>query len=213
MMHIVEFKSEGYKIHGKITQLESSKNTNVIILHPHPLYGGNMENHVVTTLERIFVDEDFTTFRFDFRGAPSSPQGYSGIDSAITDALNAIEFLESNKDNKYTAIVGYSFGASTAIRLALLKPPPFLITLSASKYLILEDGFDIAQLINIECPTMMFHGKSDSMIPFTDLYDIAKAIRSEPIKIELLDGEGHFYQRSLPIVESSIRDFIATLYD
>ena len=204
--------SDGYKLSGYLTHVAPSSKTSVIILHPHPLYGGDMNNHVVRTLERIFLSYGFTTLRFDFRGASSSPQGYSGVSGAVIDSLNALELLKSKSECKEVGIVGYSFGASTAMRVALMNPPPFLVSLSASKELISEAGFDIGKLVNIESPTLMFHGKADSMIPFTDLMAIAESLRSNPIRIELLEGEGHFYQRSLSTVESIVREFIDGLY-
>ena len=193
----VRISSDGQLLHGVLNHHESSVKPGVVFLHPHPLYGGDMDNHVVTTLERVFLEAEFTTLRFDFRGATTTPQGYAGVVGAVTDASNAVEFLKSRSGVSEVGIVGYSFGASTAMRLALLKPPPFLITLSASLDLISEDGFEIKQLANINCPTMMYHGKSDQMIPSDDLIVLAEAIKLDPINTKLLDGEGHFYQRSL----------------
>lgn len=208
----IEFTSKGYTLQGVLTRVESSVKIGVVILHPHPLYGGDMENHVVTTLERVFLEEDFTTLRFDFRGASTSPQGYSGVNGAVTDALNAIDFLNSHMEVSEVGIGGYSFGASIAMRLALLKPPPFLISLSASRDLISEDGFDIGQLADIKCPVLMFHGKDDRMIPFGDLTDLAQVIGLDLGNTVLLDGEGHFYHRALLEVVSTIRAFIRNLH-
>lgn len=171
-----------------------------------------MNNHVVKELDRIFQREGFTTFRFDFRGASSSPLGYSGVAGAISDALNAIAALKSLTGHKKVGIAGYSFGAAVAFRAALLTSPPFLVSLSASKALIMEDGFDIERLRNIECPTLMFHGKEDDVISFEDLVDIAEEIRLDLRSTKFLEGEGHFYQKSLPLVGSAIHELIETLY-
>jgi len=204
----VDFSSEGYTLHGVLTQSEIAAKTGVVILHPHPLYGGDMGNHVVSVLERVFLEAKFTTLRFDFRGATTSPKGYCGISGAVTDALNAVEFLKSRTEVSEVGIVGYSFGASAAIRLAVLQPPLFLISLSASRNLISEDGFDIEQLSSIRCPVLLFHGQSDRMISSDDLSFLAEAIAMEHEYSVLFEGEGHFYQRTLPLVVSTIRAFI-----
>lgn len=125
--------------------------------------------------------------------------------------MNAIEFLKSHAEVSEVGIAGYSFGASTAIRVALLKPPPFLISLSASRNLISEDGFDTEQLSSIECPVLLFHGQSDRMVPSDDLAFLTEIIGLELEDSLLLDGEGHFYQRTLPLVVSAIRAFIRAL--
>jgi alpha/beta superfamily hydrolase len=208
----IEFASDGFTLHGSLSTRESQRNASVIILHPHPLYGGNMNNHVVKELGRIFRREGFTTFRFDFRGASASPLGYSGIAGAVSDALNAIATLKSLTGHKKVGIAGYSFGAAVAFRVALLTSPLFLVSLSASKALIMEDSFDIESLGNIECPTLMFHGKDDDVISFEDLLDIAEEIRLDLRSTKFLEGEGHFYQKSLPRVGSAIHELIETLY-
>lgn len=208
----VEFDSEGHNLRGILTLAESANKPGVVILHPHPLFGGNMENHVVTTLEQVFLEASFSTLRFNFRGTTSPLHGYSGITGAIIDAMNAIDFLKSLTKVNKVGVVGYSFGASTAMRVALLKPPPFLISLSASIDLISNDEFDIEKLSNIECPVLLFHGKSDEMIPFDDLKLLTDKIKPEPCNSVPLEGEGHFYHRSMPFVVSTIRDFIANLY-
>jgi alpha/beta superfamily hydrolase len=171
-----------------------------------------MDNHVVTTLERVFQEEGFTTLRFDFRGTPSTPRGYSGVGGAVSDAVSAVGFLKSRTGVSEVGIVGYSFGASTALRLALLQPPPFLVTLSASLDLATEDGFDIGQFDGIHCPVLMFHGDSDQMIPVDDLAALAKAIGHTSIRTISLEGEGHFYQRTLAEVVTSVRNFVKEIY-
>lgn len=212
MSEHVEFLSEGYKLHGILTCNGSTNKSGVVLLHPHPLYGGDMENHVLTTLEQVFREQKIATLRFNFRGTPSSPQGYSGISGAVIDAMNAIMFLESHANVNDVGLVGYSFGASTALRLALIKPPSFLISLSASRALISEGGFDIRQLSNIECPVLLFHGTSDQMIPYSDLKKLAKIIKVEPGNCVFLEQEGHFYLRTMSLVASTTYAFIKNLY-
>ena len=207
----IEFPSEGFKLRGVITKSESPKQIGVVILHPHPLFGGNMDNHVVCTLERVFLEENFSTLRFDFRGTSTSSQEYSGVGGAVTDALNAIEYLRTSTDVNKVGIVGYSFGASTAVRAALFAPPPFLVALSASIDLILEGGFDFGQLSNIQCPVLLFHGDSDRMIPPNDLTELSKLLELEDKDTVLLEREGHFYQWSLPSVSATIRTFLGNL--
>jgi alpha/beta superfamily hydrolase len=161
-------------------------------------------------MERVFVSAGFSTLRFNFRGASSST-GFSGVSGAVTDAISAIDFLASQTNVKTPALVGYSFGASVALRSALLRPPKFLITLSASKDLVVEDGFEIQKLIEIESPTMMYHGTSDQMIPCDDVDELSEAIRLDPINLVKLEGEGHFYQFAMEKVIESVREFLRDL--
>ncbi|MFX1606632.1 MAG: alpha/beta hydrolase [Promethearchaeota archaeon] len=207
----IEFSSGDFKLKGVLTHSESSDITGVVILHPHPLFGGDMNNHVVHTLEHVFLEENFTTLRFGFRGASTSPQGYSGVGGAVTDAVNAIKYLRTSTEIRDVGIAGYSFGASAALLTALLEPPPFLVSLSASIDLILEGGFDTGQLSNIHCPVLMFHGESDRMIPPNDLILLRELLQLDEKNSVLLEREGHFYQWSLPSVSAILRSFLKNL--
>ncbi len=205
---IVEFSSEVFTLKGVLTRGKSSIGKGALILHPHPLYGGNMDNPVVLALENELLKAGYTTLRFDFRGASSSSQGYSGVPGAVVDVSNAVNLLLSRDIHEY-GIVGYSFGGSTALRYATENPPLFLITLSASFGLVSEGVFDTTQLSKVICPTLMFHGQSDRMVPPADIETMSKLIGSNEIETVSIEGEGHFYQRSLERVMDKVSTFLA----
>ena len=204
----IEFSVDDHILEGVLTHSNKQLKTGIVILHPHPLFGGNMENYVVRMLEDVFLEEGFSTLRFNFRDAS---QGFSGLSGAVSDALEAIKFMKSHTEIRSVGVVGYSFGASAGLRLALKTSPPFLISLSASKNLLLEDNFDIAELSKITCPTLMFHGLADRMIPPDDLAILSEAIGAVSKISVLLEGEGHFYQRATSRVVSEIQTFIRNL--
>jgi alpha/beta superfamily hydrolase len=207
----IEFLSDGYKLPGLLTYTNETPTCASIILHPHPLYGGDMENYVVKSLEHVLLEEGHVTLRFDFRGTPSSPQGYSGIEGAVKDTSNAIDFLVSHTGISVFGIAGYSFGASVALRLAIAKPPQFLISLSASLSLIADGGYGIELLTKIQCPVLLFHGQQDMMIPLSDFHRLKQSMRVNEERAILLDEENHFYQNSLSQVTSEVRNFIRNI--
>jgi alpha/beta superfamily hydrolase len=204
----ITFSSEGQYLHGVLTFNKTSKKRGVVLLHPHPIYGGDMDNYVVTSLETLFLEEDFTTLRFNFRGVSSSRGRYSGVNGAVIDTFNAIDYLKSRTEIDEFGIAGYSFGASVAIRVASVLIPNFLVSLSASWNLVLEDSFQIEQLYEISCPTIFFHGLDDKMIPPEDLVRFTKAIDIKSENAIPVEGEGHFYQSKLPYVLSTVQAFI-----
>ena len=204
---IVEFQSDDFTLRGVLNQGTSPSGKGVLILHPHPLYGGNMDNPVVLALESVLLEAGYTTLRFDFRGASSAPQGYSGVSGAVKDASNAANLLLARDIHEF-GIAGYSFGGSTALQYASLHPPFFLITLSASIGLVSEGSFDTTQLSKIKCPTLMFHGQSDSVVPPTDVETISDLIGSEEVETVFLEREGHFYQTSLGRVMEKVSTFL-----
>ncbi|MFW9870280.1 MAG: alpha/beta hydrolase [Candidatus Thorarchaeota archaeon] len=207
---ILEFLSGDTPLRGVLSQGQTRLDKGALILHPHPLYGGDMHNPVVTALEHVLLDAGYTTLRFDFRGTSTSPQGYSGIDSAIIDASNAMKLLLS-RGVRECGVAGYSFGGSTAIRSAIGPLPLFLITLSASFGLIAEGNFDTTQLTRITCPTLMFHGLADRMVPHADIETLSKFIGSQELETVSIEEEGHFYNRSIEIVKNRTRRFLGKI--
>lgn len=203
----VTFSSEGVILSGVLSHKPSHNEFGALVLHPHPLYGGDMSNSVVMAMEQVLLEVGFTTLRFDFRGASSTPQGYSGVAGAVIDASNAADVLLS-RGIRVIGLTGYSFGGSTALRYATEHLPLFLITLSASQGLVTEGAFDMTQLSKVTCPTLMFHGQADRMVPCTDIETLSKQLGSKEIETVLIDREGHFYQVSLTQVMTKIKGFL-----
>jgi len=87
----------------------------VVITHPHPMYGGTMDNNVVWTAARAFQARDWTTLRFNFRGVGLSSGEHGDGMSEMADVQAALAYLESRQvRSRY--VVGYSFGAAVAGR-------------------------------------------------------------------------------------------------
>ena len=98
-----------------------SANKVMVICHPHPLYGGTMENKVVTTLMRTFNNMGFKTVRFNFRGVGASTgQHASGIGEA-KDLVTVLDWVDSVLPQDELWLAGFSFGAYVAYRVAVIS--------------------------------------------------------------------------------------------
>jgi alpha/beta superfamily hydrolase len=167
-----------------------------------------MDDRVICFLESSLARDGHSMFRFGFRGSVSTPDGYSGVRGATHDALVAVNLLRSRFEQKRMAYVGYSFGGAAALRLASEIMPSYLVTLSASLALTTECRYSLDSLQRVACPTLMFHGTDDRMVPPSDVEALGRAIGSEA-ELILLEGEGHFYQTSLQRVGDAIRRFLS----
>ena len=206
---ILEFQVDQTTLSGILTMPDSSSSDVVTLLHPHPLYGGDMDNPVITALERVFLENHFTTFRFNFRGVSNGPEVYDGVGGAMLDSINAIKILES-QGFAISGIAGYSFGGSVALRLASSMKIKFAITLSASSSLYSEGSFSFENLTKIDCPILMFHGTDDQMVSFSDMSKLSTKMKVRTKTIPL-HYEGHFYYHSMPIVTREVHAFICEL--
>ncbi len=182
----------------------------VLLLHPHPLYGGSMDDFVTSSIERELLRLGLAAMRFNFR--PVEPgTTYAGLSGAISDALAAWEVFRDAAMTQDIGFIGYSFGGSVALHLAALHSPSFLITLSASYRLASEvDSID-ERLEAITCPVLLVHGSGDRVVPISEQEKIAKLIGSENVRTLTVKGEGHFYNRYLRTVLDEVIDFVNSL--
>ncbi len=104
----------------------------VVITHPHPLFGGSMNNNVVWTAERAFHRRGFATLCFNFRGVGRSTGTYGEGEAEAEDVAAALDFLRERTPGPLY-LVGYSFGAfvagrallqGLAVRAAVFIAPP-----------------------------------------------------------------------------------------
>ena len=83
----------------------------VVITHPHPLFGGSMNNNVVWTAERAFHSRGWATLCFNFRGVGGSTGSYGGGEAEGEDVVAALKFLQKRTPGPHY-LVGYSLGPS-----------------------------------------------------------------------------------------------------
>jgi len=204
----IKFKVGKSELPGILEKPRAGASSVILVLHPHPLDGGDMYNPVVGALISGFLEAGFATFRFDFRGVDVRSD-YAGIPGAVDDATAASILLEQ-KGLKLVGIAGYSFGGSTALRFSSINRFDFVISVSSSLDLFQEGGFEVTQLSRIDCPVLMIHGISDLTVPFENMTNISSQISGE-VKCVSIENEGHFYHRSLTQVKNEIKMFLETM--
>lgn len=176
-----------------------------LILHPHPLYGGNMFNNVTSSISSGLLDHGIATLRFNFRGVGKSAGTHGdGVDE-IKDVLAAITFLDSldEVDSSNIILAGYSFGCwvglkaaaqeSRAMRLVGVSPP--------------VDMYDFSFLINEMRPKILLAGDSDFVCSTTNFLELVAKI-PEPKRIVTLEGADHFHFGREDYIISEIIEFL-----
>lgn len=163
----------------------------VVITHPHPLYGGDLDNPVVTALADVYRRRDYTTLRFNFRGVGASGGQYADGRGERDDVRAAVSYL-AGLDKTVTDLAGYSFGAwvdlclnppLTTVRRQLLVAPPVAL---------LDFGEIAAPLAELR----VIAGDHDDFAPLGALRELLP--RWHPAaRLHVLPGADHFFWNAL----------------
>lgn len=169
-----------------------------VIAHPHPLFGGTMDNKVVQTLARAFVACGWTAVRFNFRGVGSSEGVYDEGRGEYEDMQSVIDSLAAAGP---LSIAGFSFGAFVASRaVARLwgerdMKHVVLVGTAASR-------FEVATLPpEVHERALVVHGEQDDTVPLAAVMDWA---RPQSLPVTVVPGVGHFFHGQLPLLKSLV---------
>jgi uncharacterized protein len=122
MPEIIINGSEG-RLEGRYHHSDQKGAPVVLVLHPHPLYGGTMNNKIVYRLYHTFAQNGFSVLRFNFRGVGKSQGKYDEGVGELTDAATALDWLQlQNPDAMTCWISGFSFGAWISLQLLMRRP-------------------------------------------------------------------------------------------
>ena len=169
-----------------------------VIAHPHPLFGGTMENKVVQTVARAFVQCGWSAVRFNFRGVGGSA-GVHDEGRGETDDLLAV--IGQCAPTGALALAGFSFGSFVVSRAVELLNGMrrieriVLVGTAASR-------FDVATLpADLLDATLVIHGERDDTVPLIDVLDWA---RPQNLPVTVIPGAGHFFHGQLVLLRSLV---------
>jgi alpha/beta superfamily hydrolase len=186
-----------------------------VISHPHPLFGGTMQNKVVQTLAKAFVQNGWRAIRFNFRGVGASEGLYDEGRGELEDLMSVIAqsqsaHLPTETSQPALALAGFSFGAfvtSHAVaRVASLNPlgslnKVVLVGTAASR-------FQVADIpVALHDKTLVVHGEVDDTVPLASVIDWA---RPQFLPVTVIPGVEHFFHGQLPLLKSLVSRHLRT---
>lgn len=122
-MSEVIFNGHAGRLEGRYHQSSNPTAPVALILHPHPQYGGTMNNKVVYTMYSCFQNLGFSVLRFNFRSVGRSQGEFEDGPGELADATSALDWLQAmNPDARQCWIAGYSFGAWIGLQLLMRRP-------------------------------------------------------------------------------------------
>ena len=176
-----------------------------VVCHPHPLYGGTLDNKVVYTLARAFVELGVPTIRFNFRGVGGSAGSYDEGRGETADALAVIAYGRERWPAAALWLGGFSFGGAVAVRAAAPAQPERLVTVAPGITRVAMAGVD-----SPACPWLIVQGDADDVIEPAAVLDWAKRQSIAPA-VRLLPGAGHFFHGRLHELRAAVLDFLGPL--
>ena len=182
------------KIEAKYSHSNNDNSPIVLILHPDPQRGGSMHTKIIFKLYKIFIDNGFSTIRFNFRGVGKSEGVHDDGEGELSDAACVLDWLQQyNTNSKICWVAGFSFGGWVAMQL-LMRRPEINSFVCVSPPANIRDFSFLAP-----CPSsgMIVHGDKDNIASFDSTKILAEKLQKQKkveIKFKSIKGADHFYE-------------------
>ncbi|QCP48064.1 alpha/beta hydrolase [Trinickia violacea] len=173
-----------------------------LVAHPHPLFGGSMDNKVAVTLARTLVQLNYVTYRSNFRGVGETQGEHDNGHGERDDLLAVLDYMRAQPGQADLPLVlaGFSFGT---------------FVLSHVAKALAEAGKEIERIVFVGTAasrwevapvpenTLVIHGETDDTVPIASVYDWA---RPQELPVVVIPGAEHFLHRKLHILKRIIVD-------
>jgi alpha/beta superfamily hydrolase len=166
-----------------------------VICHPHPVYGGTLDNKVVQTLARAFVQLGWRSVRFNFRGIGQSAGTWDEGEGEIDDALAVID--ARRELGLPLVLAGFSFGGYVASQAAARLPAPE----KPSRMVLVAPATSRFDVATVPEDTLVVHGEADETVPLQATLDWA---RPQQLPVVVIPGVGHFFHGQLPLLKTLV---------
>ena len=167
-----------------------------IVLHPHPQYGGTMNNRIVQLMYNIFLENGFSVIKVNFRGVGKSDGEFDNGQGELADAAAALDWIErENFDNSQCWIAGFSFGSLIAMQLLMRRP-------EINRFVAISPQPNVYDFSFLSpCPTsgLIMYGKKDELVPFENVSELNKRLNLQKginIDFSTLNDSNHFFSNS-----------------
>jgi len=162
-----------------------------LVAHPHPLFGGTLDNKVVQSLARAFVELGYAAWRPNFRGVGASEGSHDEGRGEVEDLAAVIAHLKSERP----VLAGFSFGAAIQTRLAQRVAPERMVLVGlAVKHL---------EALPVPANTIVIHGDEDTTVPLAEVLAWA---RPQDLPVTVVPGADHFFHRRLHILRAIVHN-------
>jgi alpha/beta superfamily hydrolase len=174
-----------------------------VVCHPHPLYGGTMQNKVVHTLARAMQELGAPTVRFNFRGVGGSAGAYDGGVGELEDALAVCDWARRRWRCDALWLAGFSFGSAVALQAAGSVRPGALVTVAPPVGRII-----VAPVARPSCPWLVVQGDRDELVDVAQVREWVAGYAPPP-RLVVLPGAEHFFHGRLGELRAAAIEFLS----
>jgi hypothetical protein len=182
-------------IEGAIDAPSSPNVGTAVICHPHPQHGGTMDNKVVQTLARAFVQLGFRAVRFNFRGVGASQGAWDDGRGEVDDALAVI--AQQRDADRPLLLAGFSFGAYVASQAAATLPDDG----KPQRMVLVGPSTQKQAMATVPADTIVIHGETDEVVPLAATLAWA---RPQALPVIVFPGVGHFFHGQLSLLKNVV---------
>ena len=204
----VIFNGADGRLEGRYHHARRTNAPLALILHPHPLHGGTMNNKVVFDVFHIFARRGFSVLRFNFRGVGRSQESFDHGQGELRDAAAALDWMQQHNANSSACwVAGFSFGAWIGMQLLMRRPEVqgfISLALPANMY-------DFSFLAPCPSSGLIVHGEKDALVPTDSVERLVQKLHQQrgiKIDLEVIQGADHFFNGSQEQLEAVIEGYL-----
>jgi len=155
-----------------------------LVAHPHPLYGGTLDNKVVQTLARTFLELGYVALRPNFRGVGASEGVHDEGRGETEDLLRVAAHAKENLGDLPLVLAGFSFGAAVQTQVAQRTSPHRVV------------------LVGVPGDSIVIHGERDETVALAKVLDWA---RPQELPVVVIPGADHFFHLRLNVIKNIVK--------
>ena len=165
-----------------------------LVAHPHPQFGGTLDNKVVQTLARALVGLGYVALRPNFRGVGASEGRYDEGRGEVDDLAAVLEWAQREFGELPFVLAGFSFGAAMQTKLAQRVKPQRMVLV----------GVAVGRFEALPVPgdTLVIHGERDNTVALAAVLDWA---RPQELPVVVVPGADHFFHRKLHVLRAIVQ--------
>jgi len=179
-----------------------------LVLHPHPMQGGTMNNKVSYVMYQTFVKLGFNVMRFNFRGVGRSEGAFDDGNGELSDAATMLDWLQTeNRHARGFWVAGFSFGAWIAMQLLMRRPELDGFVVASPP----ANMYDFNFLAPCGVSGLLIQGDIDEVVPLSNVETLAKKLRQQKgikINLDIIKGADHFFNGKLPLLSQAMEAYL-----